>query len=88
MIPSRTFGSIFGGEVLFISGPNFQPQDKVACVFGVIEIDGIYLSEKQCLCIVPPASHIGLTDLIIRITRDVAVLSGITQYRYGKMLSF
>lgn len=88
MIPSRTFGSIFGGEVLFISGPNFQPQDKVTCLFGVIEIDGIRLSEKQCLCIVPPASHIGLTDLNIRITRDAAVLSGITQYRYGKMLSF
>ena len=83
VIPSRRFGSIFGGEALFVSGPNFQLDDITKCQFGSIVTDGVYLSESQCLCVVPPAPDIGLTDLRITIKRNKAILSGITQYRYS-----
>lgn len=86
VIPSRIFGSIFGGEALFITGPTFEPHDKVLCQFDEIETEGAYLSTSQCLCIVPPAPDIGLSDLRITIERDEAVLSGIARYRYSKIL--
>ncbi|XP_011408713.1 PREDICTED: scavenger receptor cysteine-rich domain superfamily protein-like [Amphimedon queenslandica] len=83
VIPSRRFGSIFGGELLFVSGPIFELNDITKCQFGTLATDGVYLTETQCLCVVPPAHDIGLTDLRITIKRSEATLSGITQYRYS-----
>uniref|UniRef100_A0A1X7ULL6 Deleted in malignant brain tumors 1 protein n=1 Tax=Amphimedon queenslandica TaxID=400682 RepID=A0A1X7ULL6_AMPQE len=82
VIPGRRFGSIFGGELLFVSGPIFELNDITKCQFGTLATDGVYLTETQCLCVVPPAHDIGLTDLRITIKRSEATLSGITQYRY------
>ena len=66
-----------------MSGPSFELSDVTKCQFGTLVTDGVYLTETQCLCVVPPAHDIGLTDLRITIKRSEATLSGITQYRYS-----
>uniref|UniRef100_A0A1X7UEZ6 Uncharacterized protein n=1 Tax=Amphimedon queenslandica TaxID=400682 RepID=A0A1X7UEZ6_AMPQE len=61
VIFSHRFGSIFGRELIFVSGPSFELSDITKCLFGILVTDGVYLTETQCLCVVPPAHDTGLT---------------------------
>lgn len=80
---SQSVGSILGGEILTINGPTFNQNDNITCIFGKIETEGVYLTEQQCLCVVPQAENDGLVNLNIKIRRGAAILIGRTKFRYG-----
>jgi hypothetical protein len=82
VVPSRKFGSLFGGEIVFISGPTFSSHDTVLCQFGSVQTDGSYLSDSTGLCVAPPSLEVGITDLKITIIRNKDILSGTARYRY------
>jgi hypothetical protein len=78
-----SIGHIFGGEQISITGPSFETQDNISCVFGDVETEGVFINERKCLCVAPPAtSEDSVVELSIKITRGSATLSGATKYRY------
>ena len=81
---SSSIGHILGGEPLIITGPTFNPQDIIHCIFDDIQTNASYLNRQQCLCIVPAASNTGVVDLTVKITRGTTSLYGFTKYRYSK----
>lgn len=83
---SPSVGNFAGGDIIFITGPTFQPNDIITCIFGNTETDGAYHSVNQGLCVSPAASHEEVIDLTIKITRGKAVLTGATKYRYSMFL--
>ena len=85
---SRSVGNMLGGETVIITGPVFQEDDDILCIFGQIETEGVYLSKDKCLCVVPSANKDGIVDLAIKITRGTAVLMGGTKFRYSMIELF
>ena len=83
---SRSVGNMLGGETVIITGPTFEEDDDILCVFGQIETECGYLSEEKCLCVIPTADEDNVVDLAIKITRGSAVLTGGTKFRYSKRL--
>ena len=81
---SPSVGTFAGGDIIFITGPTFQPNDIITCIFDNIETDGAYLSMNQGFCISLAASNEGVIDLTIKITRGKAVLTGATKFRYSE----
>ena len=81
---SQTVGKVFGGEQVFITGPQFEAQDTINCIFGDVVTDGYFISQEKCLCIAPEQYNDGIVQLVINITRGSAVLTGATKYRYSK----
>ena len=81
---SQTVGKVFGGEQVFITGPQFEAQDTINCIFGDVVTDGYFISQEKCLCIAPEQYNDGIVQLVISITRGSAVLTGATKYRYSK----
>ena len=81
---SPSVGTFAGGDIIFITGPTFQPNDIITCIFGNKETDGAYLSTNQGFCVSLAASNEDVIDLTIKITRGKAVLTGATKYRYSK----
>jgi deleted-in-malignant-brain-tumors protein 1 len=79
---SHSVGSLLGGDVLIITGPVFKQDDDIKCIFGQTETQGAYISEEECVCVVPEATTDGLVSLEIRILRGSATLSGVTKFRY------
>ena len=74
---------MLGGELITISGPTFKPDDNITCIFGTTETVGAFLTEEQCICVVPEANNNGLVNLDIQIVRGTAILSGRTKFRYS-----
>uniref|UniRef100_A0A1X7TY56 SRCR domain-containing protein n=1 Tax=Amphimedon queenslandica TaxID=400682 RepID=A0A1X7TY56_AMPQE len=79
---SKTIGKVFGGEQVFIRGPDFKSGDTINCIFGDIVTEGYFINGEKCLCITPEQYNVSLIELTIRITRGSAVLTGRTKYRY------
>lgn len=71
---------------MFITGPEFDSEDSISCIFGDVVTTGYYISGTKCLCIAPEQYNDGLVELVIRITRGAAVLTGATKYRYSKCM--
>lgn len=83
---SHSVGNMLGGEIVIITGPTFEEDDDILCIFGQIETEGVYLSGDKCLCVVPTADEDNIVNLAIKITRGSAVLTGGTKFRYSKLL--
>ena len=49
-----------------------------------METPGAYLNEMECLCVAPEQSNDGLVELVVKINRGSAILTGATKYRYSK----
>lgn len=75
---------MYGGEQVFITGPEFYPGDIISCVFGDISTNGYYVSTTKCLCIAPDWYYDGIVNLKIKIARGNAILTGATKYRYSE----
>lgn len=76
---------MLGGETIVITGPIFKEDDDILCIFGQNETECVYLSQDKCLCVVPASDEDSILDLVIKITRGSAVLTGGTKFRYSKL---
>ena len=85
---SRSVGSMLGGETIIITGPVFEADDDILCIFGQIETEGVYLTDDKCLCVVPSTNKDAIVDLVIKITRGTAVLMGGTKFRYSMIETY
>lgn len=81
---SRSVGKVFGGEQLFITGPDFQSKDVIQCKFGDVSTTCYFINRDRCLCVAPEQYNVGLMELQIIIMRGSAVLKGATKYRYSE----
>ena len=76
---------MLGGEAVFITGPDFQPEDDITCVFDETEVDCTYISEEQCVCVAPEIYSERIVELQLRMNRNKAVLTGGTSFRYSEL---
>ncbi len=59
---------MLGGTPLFISGPCFNIEDDVQCMFeGSIEVAGIYIDEFTVVCVTPYFPTRGRKDLTVTV---------------------
>ena len=79
---------MLGGETIIITGPTFKEDDDILCIFGQNETECVFLSEDKCLCVVPASNEDTILDLVVKIIRGSAVLTGGTKFRYSKLSLF
>lgn len=70
---------------MFITGPVFESQDDISCIFGDTVTQGYFIHEGKCLCISPEQYIDGIVNLVVNISRESAVLTGATKYRYSQL---
>ncbi|XP_012265044.2 protein mesh isoform X2 [Athalia rosae] len=46
-------GNMLGGTVVNITGPCFEPHDKVRCIFDMEEVSGTVIDNNRAICIQP-----------------------------------
>lgn len=62
------FGGMLGGEQLNVSGPCFQPSDRIRCRFDDIETVGEYVGLQRARCVAPTnLFRIGIVELSVSI---------------------
>ena len=63
---------------MIVTGPCFEESYKIICTFGGREVEGIYISEQQALCISPQLPSFGrLTfKLMLLNATDIVVFEG------------
>ncbi len=88
MVVRPTVGSIFGGEILFVSGPRFLLTDQIVCTFGSVPMPCQYLSSDVCACVTPDVRDVGVVRLSVTVERSGKVLSGYTSFRFGKKFAY
>ena len=71
------FGSVLGGTAVLVSGPCFEETDNISCVFNGVEVEGVFVSMTQCLCISPQLSVLGRVSFQLKV---VNTTSGDTRY--------
>ena len=70
---------------MVITGPMFQPDDEITCVFGEVEVDGLYVDQSRAICVVPPSVAEFLIEVELRVRRGNAKLTGRAKFRYSKL---
>lgn len=64
-------GNMLGGTVVNITGPCFNPEDKIICKFDVSDpVDGVVINKNRAVCVQPRLSAEGYVNL------EIAVGSG------------
>ena len=86
MYLSPRIGSLLGGESVVITGPTFQPDDKITCAFGEVVVDGVYVDQTRAVCVAPPATAEFLIEVELSVRRGSAELTGRANFRYSKLL--
>ncbi|XP_064398468.1 sushi domain-containing protein 2-like isoform X2 [Halichondria panicea] len=71
-----SYGHLFGGTPVLVSGPYFSPTDTVTCQFGDVTLTAMYINEGSILCVSPMLEKIGETPLIVY----VVATDGVTRY--------
>ena len=79
----RSYDSILGGDIVFVSGPAFQQGDNITCIFGQVGSECAYLSKERCLSPVPENSEEGVVKLTLEIKRNQAILTEATSFRFS-----
>ncbi len=57
-----------GGAAVLVSGPCFQEDDQISCVFDGVAVEGIYVTEDTSLCISPPLPSFGRLPFQLNVT--------------------
>ena len=70
------FGSVLGGTAVIVSGPCFEETDNISCVFNGVEVEGVFVSMTQSLCISPQLSVLGRVSFRLRVNAS----NGNTKY--------
>ncbi|XP_070567955.1 sushi domain-containing protein 2-like [Ptychodera flava] len=61
-----TIGTMFGGEIIAISGLTFNTDDDIVCKFGEYpRVNGTYISQNEIQCVTPPFFGIGVTRIVV-----------------------
>ena len=61
------YAGMLGGEQLNVSGPCFQPTDRILCKFDDIVVNGIYEHLQRVRCVVPTLFKVGKIELSVSI---------------------
>ena len=57
-----------GGTAVIVTGPCFEESYNIICAFGGREVEGIYISEQQALCISPQLPSFGRLTFKLTLT--------------------
>ena len=53
LIISPRYGPLLGGQTVKVQGPCFEDFRNIECIFGDIEVRGIYIREDLVICVSP-----------------------------------
>lgn len=84
MTLDKPSGSLLGGDTVVVSGLSLLDDDKISCVFGKTELDGLYLSENQALCVTPSYEKEGYVEFKLSVQRGNDIITGGAPYQYSK----
>ena len=73
---SPSHGNILGGTPVVVSGPCFNESQLILCQFGsaIEDVRGIFLNQRQVLCISPALQNIGNVQFSLRILEGQEVV--------------
>ena len=58
------YGNILGGVPVILTGPTYiKSTDKLYCLFDGVKVDGVYVSQRQVLCVTPRLRKIGKVNV-------------------------
>lgn len=63
-------GNMLGGTIVNVTGPCFNKSQPVRCIFGTIEVQGIFVDHNRAICIQPFLRRQGYINLDVRIGTD------------------
>lgn len=75
-------GNMLGGTVVKVTGPCFEPDDKVKCRFYTVEVTGVVIDTNRVICIQPFLKYEGYIPLMVKINDGKYNWKG--QYFVGK----
>ena len=63
-----TTGSLLGGDLIYISGPCFDPNTQIIkCLFDDVEVAGNHVSNDQVTCVTPTVFWTGRVTLLVSV---------------------
>lgn len=81
---SKRAGTLLGGDSIVVSGLSLREDDEIFCGFDKTEVEGIYLSETQALCVTPSVEKETYVDFKAIIRRGNNNITGGALYQYSK----
>ena len=72
---SPSYGHMFGGTPVSVTGPYFTTSDTITCHYEDISVEAIYISDEQVLCVSPHLKKIGEVDFIVYVVANDGVTS-------------
>ena len=81
---SKGIGSLLGGERVIVDGMSVHEADRIKCSFGNVVVDGLYMNDKQVVCVSPPAKEESTVEFTIEITRANQKFIGGSLYQYSE----
>lgn len=83
-------GTVLGGTPIRLSGPCYEEDDNITCMFNGKSVVGKYLDRNLALCVSPEFKMIGritLRLLVIQANREVRY-EGQTVFHSGMLYSY
>ena len=76
------YGNVLGGTLVQIFGPCFGEfsNSNITCLFGGIEVPGIFVDEENIICVSPASTTYGRVDFALNISNATMEFKRATFY--------